>query len=74
MKPIKIEYKVEIENQQQLEERIAKLDGKLKIKDDTKNNYWYIDAVVEGKRHKTMARYNKLSKNDALLNICEKKR
>ena len=74
MKQKKYEYKVEIENQQQLEERIAKLDGKLKIKDDTKNNYWYIDAVVEGKRHKTMARYNKLSKNDALLNICERKR
>ena len=72
IKQKKFEFKVEIENQQQLEERIAKLDSKLKIKDNVDKNYWYFDAVVEGKRHQTMARYNEHTKNDALLNICEK--
>ena len=73
IKPKKFEFKVELENQKELEERIAKLDDKLQIKDNVEKKFWYIDTVVEGKRHKTMARYNKLSKNDALLNICEKK-
>ena len=73
IKPKKIEYQVSIENQQQLEERIAKLNNKLKIKDDAKNNYWYIDNVINGERYKTKARYNNITKDDALTNISKKK-
>ena len=69
----KIEYKVEIENETQLKERIAKLDKKLTIKDDNKNNLFYFDAIVEGKRVKTMARYNNNTKDSTLQKIKQKK-
>ena len=69
----KIEYKVTIENKKQLEERIAKLENKLTIKDDAKNKCWLIDSIIDGKRFKTMARYGKTSKEDALTKINEKK-
>ena len=45
----KIEYNVNIENKKQLEERIAKLENKLKIKDDIKNKCWLIDSIIDGK-------------------------
>ena len=69
----KIEYKVNIENKTQLEERIAKLENKLTIKDDTKNKHFYFDAFIDGKRYETMARYGKTPKDKALENINEKK-
>ena len=69
----KIEYKVSMENKSQLEERIAKLENKLTIKDDAKNKCWFIDNIIDGKRFKTMARYGKTSKEDALTKINEKK-
>ena len=55
----KVEYEVSIENKEQLEEIIAELENKLTIKDDTKNEHFYFDAFIDGKRHKTMARYGK---------------
>ena len=73
LKTKKIEYKVNIETKRQLEERIAKLENKLTIKDDEKNKRWYFDSIIDGKRHKTMARYGKTSKDKALQKICEKK-
>ena len=73
LKARKIEHKVNIENKQQLEERIAKLENKLIIKDDAKNSFWYIDNIVDGKRFKTMARYSKTSKEHALEKIKLKK-
>ena len=73
LKTKKIEYNVNIENEKQLEERIAKLENKLTIKDDTKNKQFYFDAFIDGKRHKTMARYGKTPKNKALTKINEKK-
>ena len=69
----KIEYNVIIENKKQLEERIAKLENKLTIKDDMNNKQFYFDAFVDGKRYKTMARYGKTPKNEALTKINEKK-
>ena len=69
----KIEYKVTIENKKQLEERIAKLENKLTIKDDAKNKCWLIDSIIDGKRFKTMARYGKTSKEEALTKISVKK-
>ena len=56
-----------------MEERIAKLDNKLKIKDNTKNNFWYIDSVINGERHAAKARYTEDTKDDALTNISKKK-
>ena len=73
IKTKKIEYNVSIENKKQLEERIAKLDNKLTIKDDIKNKQFYFDAFIDGKRHKAMARYGKTPKNEALTKINEKK-
>ena len=73
IKSKKIEYKVNIENKNQLEERIVKLENKLTIKDDTKNKQFYFDAFIDGKRHKTMARYGKTSEEDALEKIKSKK-
>ena len=62
LKVKKVEYNVSIENKKQLDERIAKLENKLTIKDDTKNKQFYFDAFIDGKRHKTMARYEKHQK------------
>ena len=47
MKEFKNEYKVEIENQKQLEERIKKLKDKSQIKDNTINNYLVIDTKID---------------------------
>ena len=52
----KIVYKVNIENKKQLEERIARLENKLTIKDDMINKHFYFDTFIDGKRYKTMAR------------------
>ena len=38
-----------------------------------KNKYWFIDSIIDGKRFKTMARYGKTSKEDALEKIKSKK-
>ena len=69
----KIEYKVDIENKKQLEERIAKLENKLTIKDDTKNKRWFIDSIIYGKRYHSESRYVRCSKEDALTKINDKK-
>ena len=69
----KIEYNVNIENKKQLEDRIAKLENKLTIKDDTKNKCWLIDSIIDGKRYKTMARCGKTPKDQALTKINNKK-
>lgn len=73
MKTKKIEYTVEIESKKQLEERIAKLEDKIEIKDDTNNKCWFFDCKIDGTRHKTMARYGKTTKEDALTKIQKKK-
>ena len=65
----KVEYKVNVESKKQLEERIAKLEGKLEIKDDVKNKCWFFDCKIDGTRHKTMARYAKTTREDALTKI-----
>ena len=69
----KVEYEVNIENEKQLEQRIAKLEKKLTIKDDTKNERFYLDAFIDGKRYETITRYRKTPKNEALTKINKKK-
>ena len=65
MKTIKNEFKVEMENQKQLEERLEKMGDKLRIKEDTIRSYFEIDAVINGKRIKHKRRYNKDNKQEA---------
>ena len=62
-----------MESETRLKERIAKLEKKLTIKDDEKNNLLYFDAIFEGKRIKTMARYNNDTKESARDQIKQKK-
>ena len=49
-----------------------KFGDKLKIKDDPMNKFLYYDTKIDGKRYKTMARYNKCSKEEALTKITAK--
>ena len=69
----KIEYKVEMENESQLKERIVKFEKKLTIKDDENKNQYYFDAIFEGKRIATIARYNIDTKESAPEKIKQKK-
>ncbi|XP_068692468.1 uncharacterized protein [Montipora foliosa] len=72
--PKKIQFKVEIEKQSQLEERIAELDSKIKIKDNENDKFFYFDNIIMGKRYKTKARYANNDKEAACEQISEKKR
>ena len=74
LKPKKVVFKVQMENQKQLEERIAKLDDKIKIKDNENDKFLYFDNIILGKRYKTMARYVNNDKEAALEQISEKKK
>ena len=49
-KKIKNEFKVEMENKKQLEERLEKLGVKFQIKDNTIKDYLVIDTKINGKR------------------------
>ena len=72
---VKIEYKhqAQIETENQLRDRLRqKFDDKLKIKDDPMNKLLYYDARIDGKRYKTMARYTKQSKKEAMSKITKK--
>lgn len=73
IKKKKIEDSAQIETEAQLKARIAKLENKLKIKDDTVNITYYYDTVIHGKRYKTMARYCKKPKEKAYEQISSKK-
>ena len=61
VKEIKNKFKVKLETQKQLEQR---LERKLRIKDDTKRSYLEIDALMDGKRIKHKRRYNKDNKQN----------
>ena len=70
----KIEEKVFCETRADLEERIAKLENRIKIKDDEKGKKCFFDCMINGQKYKTMARYKKNDKTEALEKISEKKR
>ena len=57
MKTIKNEFKVEMENQKQLEERLEKMGYKLRTKDNTIEDYLVIDTKINGKRYYHKRRY-----------------
>ena len=72
---VKIEYKhqAQIETENQLRDRLRqKFGDKLKIKDDPMNKLLYYDAKIDGKRYKTMARYTKQSKEEAMSKITKR--
>ena len=74
---VKIEYKhqAQIETENQMRERLRRkfaIGDKLKIKDDPMNKLLYYDTKIDGKSYKTMARYNKCSKEEALTKITNK--
>lgn len=47
-------------------ERIRKLELKVEIKDDVKNNYFYDNVKIHGETIRSKARYNKCTKEEAL--------
>lgn len=71
VKTIKNEFKVEMENQKQLKDRIEKLKMKSQIKDNTINNYLSINIVIDGKRVYHKRRYNEKNKNKAIEQLSE---
>ena len=64
MKTIKNDFKVEMENQKQLEERLEKMGYKLRIKDNTIEDYLVIDTKINGKRYHKR-RYDKDNNQEA---------
>ena len=50
VKEIKYEFKVEMENQKQLEERLQKLGVQLQIRENTINQYLSINTYINGNR------------------------
>ena len=47
---------MDMENKGELEQRIAMLENRIKIKEDEKNKFFYFDNNIDGKRGKTMER------------------
>ena len=48
-----------------LQDKIQKLGKTVQIKDNVINKLLYYDGKVDGKRYKTMARYNKCTREEA---------
>ena len=67
-----IHYKVELETEKQLQEILRKIGIAIRIKDDVVNKLLYYDGIVDGKRYKTKARYNKTPKEEAMSKLTKK--
>lgn len=70
----KVKFKVELDTDKQLQEIIQKLGIPLRITDDSINKLLYYDGVVDGKRYKTKARYNKCTKDEASSKLTNKQK
>ena len=71
---VKIEYKhqAQIETEHQMCERLCqKFGDKIKIK-DSMNKLLYYDTKVDGKRYRSIAKYKKQTKEEALIKITAK--
>ena len=66
-------HEAAIETDKQLIQRVEELEGKIIIRDRPDIRCWLFDTVVDGKRRKTMARYNKVSKDEAFQRLSAKK-
>ena len=71
VKKIKNEFKVDMENQKQFQERLEKMGYKFKIKDNTIKEYLVIDTKINGKRYYYKRRYNKDNKQEAFKQLSE---
>ena len=71
VKTIKNDFKFEMENQKQLEERLEKLAVKFQIKDNTIKDYLVIDTKINGKRIYHKRRYDKDNKQEAFKQLSE---
>ena len=69
----KIKYIANIETEKELNNRIASLEDKIKIKDDTVNQYLHYSININNKRYKTKSRYTTISREDTMNNILESK-
>lgn len=69
-----VKFKVELDTDKQLQEIIQKLGIPLRITDDSINKLLYYDGVVDGKRYKTKARYNKCTKDEASSKLTNKQK
>ena len=49
-----------------------KFDDKMKIKDDPMNKLLYYDTKVDGKRYRSVAKYKKQTKEEAMIKITKK--
>ena len=65
------QFKVEMENQKQFEQRLEKMGYKFRIQDDTIRSYLKIDTNVNGKRYQFKRRYNKDNKQEAFKQLSE---
>lgn len=64
-----LQYKVSLENEEQLRKRVQELTGKLIIKDNQINSHFVIDAMINNKRCYSKARYINSSKDTAYKKI-----
>ena len=65
-------HHAEIENEQQLRQRLRDKFGEIKIKYDPMNKLLYYDVKIDGKRYATKARYTEQSKEEAMSKITKK--
>lgn len=63
---------IDAESEKQIAHKLSRLEKTLAIKDDVVNKLLYYDDEVDGKRFKTMAGYNKCSREEALSKLTKK--
>ena len=68
LKRKEVKFKVSMENETQLRERLTKLGITLKIKDDPVNKFFYYGRKVDGERYRSVAAFRQSSKVEAMTN------
>ena len=73
MNPIKkrkeVKYIAQMENEKELNDRIALLENKIKIKENETKQYFYFDTMIKNKRYQNTSRFVAISKENAYNNI-----
>ena len=72
LKSKEVKFKVSMENETQLRERLTKLGITLKIKDNPVNKFFYYDGKVDGERYRGVAAYKQNSKGEAMTKLTKK--
>ena len=68
LKSKEVKFKVSMENETQLRERLTKLGITLKIKDDPVNKFFYYGRKVDGERYRSVAAFRQSLKVEAMTN------